>query len=123
MAVKLYRCKNLWVKASGHPCWRVQKALDEQGIQTGIHYPIPVHLQPAYADLGHRPGDFPVAEAWARECLSLPIYPELTDEQRQRVVATVAAFFAGGDQRGVFRRRRSTRRLSPEAINAATRHR
>ena len=65
---------------------RVAEALASQGIQTGIHYPVPVHLQPAYADLGHSPGAFPESERAAREVLSLPIYPELTEAQ----VATVA---------------------------------
>jgi dTDP-4-amino-4,6-dideoxygalactose transaminase len=65
----------------------------DAGIAAGIHYPIPLHLQPAYAPLGHRPGDFPVAEAYARECLSLPIYPELTDDQVGRVVAAVRGYF------------------------------
>jgi dTDP-4-amino-4,6-dideoxygalactose transaminase len=67
--------------------------LKEQQIEAGIHYPIPLHLQPAYAFLGHKEGDFPVGEAYARECLSLPIYPELTDEQLERVVAAVRDFF------------------------------
>jgi dTDP-4-amino-4,6-dideoxygalactose transaminase len=60
---------------------RVQAALLERGIHTGIHYPIPVHLQPAHADLGYRRGDFPVSEQLAGEVLSLPLYPELTDAQ------------------------------------------
>ena len=64
----------------------LRASLDAQGIQTGIHYPIPVHLQPAHADLGYGAGDFPVAEGIAREVLSLPIFPEMTREQ----VATVA---------------------------------
>lgn len=55
--------------------------LEAAGVQTGVHYPIPVHLQPAYRNLGGRPGDFPVAEQAAGEVLSLPIYPELTSEQ------------------------------------------
>jgi dTDP-4-amino-4,6-dideoxygalactose transaminase len=67
--------------------------LNEQGIQALIHYPIPLHLQEAYAHLGHREGDFPVAEKYARECLSLPIYPELTDEQLGQIVAAVKAYF------------------------------
>jgi dTDP-4-amino-4,6-dideoxygalactose transaminase len=69
--------------------------LNERGIGAAIHYPKPLHLQPAYADLGHKRGEFPQAEAWADECLSLPIYPELTEEQQDRVVAEVAAFFEG----------------------------
>jgi dTDP-4-amino-4,6-dideoxygalactose transaminase len=64
-----------------------QQALHSRDIQTGIHYPIPVHLQPAHADLGYRQGDFPCAEQAAQEVLSLPMYAELSDEQ----VAYVAA--------------------------------
>ena len=66
--------------------------LGERGIQTGLHYPIPVHLQDAYASLGHREGDFPVAEAWARECLSLPMYAELSREQQNEVIQAVKSF-------------------------------
>jgi dTDP-4-amino-4,6-dideoxygalactose transaminase len=69
--------------------------LNERGIGAAIHYPKPLHLQPAYADLGHKQAEFPQAEAWADECLSLPIYPELTEEQQDRVVAEVASFFKG----------------------------
>ncbi len=69
---------------------RLRDALTAQQIQTGVHYPIPVHLQPAHADLGYQAGDFPMAEQVAREVLSLPIFPEMTREQ----VATVAAAVA-----------------------------
>jgi dTDP-4-amino-4,6-dideoxygalactose transaminase len=65
----------------------LQQMLHAQGIQTGIHYPIPVHLLPAYADLGHRLGDFPCSEAAANEVLSLPMFAELTDDQ----IATTSA--------------------------------
>ena len=68
----------------------LRDALARQGIQTGIHYPIPIHLQPAHDDLGYHAGDFPVAEAAAREVLSLPIYPEMTREQVQMVAAAVS---------------------------------
>jgi dTDP-4-amino-4,6-dideoxygalactose transaminase len=64
----------------------LQKKLDEKGIQTGIHYPIPVHLQQAYADLGYKLGDFPCSEAAASEVFSLPMYAELTAEQIHTVV-------------------------------------
>ena len=57
------------------------EALHKAGVGAGIHYPIPVHLLGAYRDLGHRSGDFPEAERAAREIVSLPIFPELTDEQ------------------------------------------
>jgi len=59
----------------------LQKALHCRAIQTGIHYPIPVHLQPAYAHLGYGVGSFPVSEKVAQEVLSLPMYAELTEEQ------------------------------------------
>jgi dTDP-4-amino-4,6-dideoxygalactose transaminase len=64
----------------------VQKALHGAGIGTGIHYPVPVHLQKAYADLRYKPGDFPVTEALADRFLSLPIYAELRPEQVADVV-------------------------------------
>jgi len=65
--------------------------LTDAGIQTGVHYPIPVHLQPGYRDLGYSAGDFPVAERAAGEVLSLPIYPELTDAQIETVAAICRA--------------------------------
>ncbi len=66
--------------------------LKKQGIGAGIHYPVPLHLQPAYAELGYQPGSLPVTEAVARTCLSLPLYPEMSDEQQDRVVAAVRSF-------------------------------
>ena len=65
---------------------RVLQAMANRGIACGIHYPIPVHLQEAYRFLGHRKGSFPVAERCAEECLSLPMYPELTTTQLGAVV-------------------------------------
>ncbi len=67
----------------------LQTTLADQGIQTGIHYPIPVHMQPAYADLGYGEGAFPQAEAAAREVLSLPLYPELSSEAVAQVAEAV----------------------------------
>ncbi len=58
----------------------LRTALAERGIATGVHYPTPVPFQPAYAHLGHRSGDFPVTEDLMRNCLSLPMFPELSDE-------------------------------------------
>ena len=68
-----------------------QRHLDAAGVQTGIHYPTPVHLQPCYADLGHQPGDFPLAEAAAREVLSLPMFPGIVPAQQERVVEALAS--------------------------------
>lgn len=66
--------------------------LQQAGIQTGVHYPIPIHLQPAYRDLGYARGDFPVAERIASEILSLPMFPEMTSAQVEEVgVAVLAA--------------------------------
>lgn len=70
----------------------LQAALTAEGIQTGIHYPVPVHLQPAYSDLGYVRGSFPEAEKAATEVLSLPLYPEMTDNQVQTVAQSLAAF-------------------------------
>lgn len=67
----------------------LQQSLQEQEIQTGIHYPIPVHLQPAYADLGYKPGDFPHSEAASREVLSLPMFAELTTELQTQVAKAI----------------------------------
>jgi dTDP-4-amino-4,6-dideoxygalactose transaminase len=69
----------------------VRAALTEAGVQTGVHYPIPVHLQPGYRDLGYTRGDFPVAEEVAGEVLSLPIYPELTEQNIEHVAGVVRA--------------------------------
>jgi dTDP-3-amino-3,4,6-trideoxy-alpha-D-glucose transaminase len=64
-------------------------ALRERGVETLIHYPIPLHLQPAFASLGGAPGDLPIVEKAADEILSLPLYPEMTDAQAEAVVAAV----------------------------------
>jgi dTDP-4-amino-4,6-dideoxygalactose transaminase len=67
----------------------VLRCLHDEGIGAGIHYPVPVHLQPAFRHLGYGPGDFPVAEAAARQLLSLPLYPQITQEQQVRVADAV----------------------------------
>jgi dTDP-4-amino-4,6-dideoxygalactose transaminase len=77
-----------------------------RGIETAIHYPVPLHLQPAYGFLGHREGDFPVSEEACRTVLSLPIYPTLGNEQVEAVVSEVRDFFS---------RTPLTPTLSPEA--------
>jgi len=65
--------------------------LKKKGIQCGLHYPLALHLQPAYKHLGHAQGDFPVSEALSANCLSLPIYAEMTDAQVQSVIQNVQA--------------------------------
>ncbi|EJJ31087.1 DegT/DnrJ/EryC1/StrS family aminotransferase [Rhizobium sp. CF142] len=67
----------------------LQHTLTAEGIQSGLHYPIPVHLQKAHADLGYQAGDFPVSEAAAREVLSLPIYPEMPAWHVDQVAAAL----------------------------------
>jgi len=70
----------------------LQKFLAERKIGNAIYYPVPLHLQPIYASLGHKPGDFPHAERAAQEVLSLPMYPELRGEQIARVANALAEF-------------------------------
>jgi|HigsolmetaAR202D_1030399.scaffolds.fasta_scaffold00165_14 Predicted pyridoxal phosphate-dependent enzyme apparently involved in regulation of cell wall biogenesis len=68
---------------------QLQRFLAERDIQTGIHYPIPVHLQSCFSGLGYKAGDFPLAEQVANEVLSLPLFPEMTVEQQDQVVAAL----------------------------------
>jgi dTDP-4-amino-4,6-dideoxygalactose transaminase len=70
----------------------LQQYLAQRGIATGLHYPTPIHLQPAYAELDYQPGDFPITEALAHEILSLPMFPELSSEAVRYVVDAIAAF-------------------------------
>ena len=67
----------------------VADQLRKAGIATGVHYPTPVHLQPAFADLAHSKGSFPCAERLAESCLSLPMFPEMTDQQLEYVIEQV----------------------------------
>jgi dTDP-4-amino-4,6-dideoxygalactose transaminase len=70
---------------------RVLKELRAAGIGAGIHYPVPIHRTPAFALLGYPEGAFPVAERMASELLSLPIYPEISAAQQERVVSVLSA--------------------------------
>jgi dTDP-4-amino-4,6-dideoxygalactose transaminase len=72
----------------------LQRFLSAAGVQTGIHYPVPVHLQPAYSSLGHKEGDFPRAERQARRLLSLPMFAELTERQLAYVADALGDFFS-----------------------------
>jgi dTDP-4-amino-4,6-dideoxygalactose transaminase len=69
---------------------RIRTELEARGIQTGLHYPTPVHLQPAYKSLGYGPGAYPVSERVGRECFTLPLFPEMTEEQQDAVVEALA---------------------------------
>lgn len=71
-----------------------RRFMDDKGVGTGIHYPVPIHLAPYYADLGYTKGQMPVAETVAEKTVSLPMYPELTEEQVRYVVEQVKAFLA-----------------------------
>jgi dTDP-4-amino-4,6-dideoxygalactose transaminase len=73
----------------------VLRSLHERGVGASIHYPFPIHLQGAFADLGHRPGDFPVAEGAASEILSLPIFPGITAAQQESVASALRAALRG----------------------------
>lgn len=91
------------VAADANPVWhlyvirtpqrdRLLEHLRQHDVEAGVHYPVPLHLQPAYAFLGYQRGDLPVTEAVADTCLSLPIYPEMSDAQQDRVVGLVQDF-------------------------------
>ena len=83
------------------------------GIGTGIHYPIPLHLQKAYESLGYKAGDFPVTERIAEEIVSLPMFPQLTKEQAARVVDEIYKFEAVSP-----RKQAHADSLSPAQVNA-----
>jgi dTDP-4-amino-4,6-dideoxygalactose transaminase len=66
--------------------------LAEREVGTAIHYPVPIHLQEAYQDLGYRRGDFPVTEACADEILSLPLYPELREDVLREIAKLIKEY-------------------------------
>jgi len=76
------------------------KNLVSRGVSTAIYYPIPLHLQEVFRPLGYREGDFPVAEEVSRRIVSLPVFPELMDQERQHIVQTVLEFFNAGGGAG-----------------------
>jgi dTDP-4-amino-4,6-dideoxygalactose transaminase len=78
----------------------LRERLQQAGVATGLHYPRPVHLQPAYSDLGYGPGDLPVSERLSQELLSLPIYPEMTREQSFQVCDALRASQENAHARG-----------------------
>jgi dTDP-4-amino-4,6-dideoxygalactose transaminase len=72
---------------------RLQAFLKEKGVGTSVFYPLSLHEQECFSDLGYRRGDFPVSERAAREVLALPMFPELTEEQQDHVVASIREFY------------------------------
>jgi dTDP-4-amino-4,6-dideoxygalactose transaminase len=89
------------IRVPDHVRDALRDELTAHQIGTEIYYPIPLHLQPCFASLGHHPGDFPIAEMAAKETLALPMYPELTEEQQLHVVTTIGRFI---DSRGLAQR-------------------
>ena len=71
----------------------LQKFLEEKGIGTGIHYPLPIHLQKAFSHLGHKEGDFPKTEQYSRQILSLPMFPGMREEEAKYVANRIKSFF------------------------------
>jgi dTDP-4-amino-4,6-dideoxygalactose transaminase len=71
----------------------LMKHLRDRGVGGAIYYPLPLHLQECFRDLGYKAGDFPESERAAAEVLSIPIYPELIDKQKDYVVKTIAEFY------------------------------
>jgi dTDP-4-amino-4,6-dideoxygalactose transaminase len=86
--------------------------LDRAGIGTGIHYPIPLHLQPAYESLGYQVGDFPITERVSAEIVSLPMFPNLSIDQQRFVVDEVMRFVGSSVAKGQRSKRASGSELA-----------
>jgi dTDP-4-amino-4,6-dideoxygalactose transaminase len=95
----------------------LREHLDARGIQTAIHYPIPIHLQRAYKDLGCREGDFPEAERLAKRMLSLPMFPELCRDQIERVGGEIERFFADGHRQPTSKELKEREQTWPRGVS------
>lgn len=71
----------------------LKEYLHENGIETGIHYPVPLHLQPVFYNIGYKKGDFPIAESLSGKILSIPMYAEISDESQKKVISSILSFF------------------------------
>ena len=72
---------------------KVSQFLNSKGIGTGLHYPLPLHLQNCFSELGYKKGDFPITEDLAENCLSLPMFPGITREQIEYVAESLIDYF------------------------------
>ncbi|MBU1136567.1 MAG: DegT/DnrJ/EryC1/StrS family aminotransferase [Nanoarchaeota archaeon] len=72
---------------------KLQEFLKQKGVSSGLHYPVPIHLQEAYSDLNYNKGDFPITESCVNEILSLPMFPELSEEQIKYIVDSIKEFY------------------------------
>jgi dTDP-4-amino-4,6-dideoxygalactose transaminase len=77
---------------------QLREHLGRAGIATAIYYPVPLHLQPCFRDLGYARGDFPAAEKASEATLALPMFPDLTEEQQRTVVSEIVSFYANVDR-------------------------
>jgi dTDP-4-amino-4,6-dideoxygalactose transaminase len=75
---------------------RLREHLAAEGIGSAVYYPVPLHLQPCFAYLGYGPGDFPESERASREVLSIPVHPDLTEDEREQVAGAVERFYGAG---------------------------
>jgi dTDP-4-amino-4,6-dideoxygalactose transaminase len=93
----------------------LQQHLSQRKIGTGLHYPIPLHLQRGYTNLGYRPGDFPITEAMASKILSLPIFPQLTEAQQRRVGEALSEFYETSSAPQVSVSQQAGRSIQPQS--------
>ena len=86
---------------------KVSKTLQQESIPSVAYYAVPLHLQGAFEDLGHKPGDFPVAERVASQCLSLPMYPYLPAEDQEHIASTLKMFNGSKQRKAMGDRRKA----------------
>jgi dTDP-4-amino-4,6-dideoxygalactose transaminase len=97
-AKHVYHLYVIQVRENDNTRRKLSQYLLDEGISTGMHYPVPIHLQNCFSYMGHKKGDFPVTESLADNCLSLPIYPEMTISQVDYVCLKIKVFFTNGNR-------------------------